>query len=86
MKFLIEGVAIAFASELISIKSRVMEIQQTFTCSKSTMKILEKSEICLMLNMKTPERRHWRYSCVIIVNLEHISHLLQVCLLLTLNR
>ena len=35
--------------------------------------------------MKTPERRHWRRSGVFIVNLEHISHLVLVFLLLTLN-
>ena len=29
--------------------------------------------ICLKLTIKTPERRHWRYSGVFIVNFEHIS-------------
>ena len=33
--------------------------------------------------MKTPERRHWRLSAVFIVNIEHISHLFPVFLLLT---
>ena len=28
-----------------------------------------------ILTIKTPERRHWRRSGVVIVNFEHISHL-----------
>ena len=39
-------------------------------------------EICSKLTIKTPERRHWRSSCVYIVNFEHISHLYLVFLLL----
>ena len=35
--------------------------------------------------MKTPERRHWRLCGVFSVNLEHISHLFLLFLLLTLN-
>ena len=42
-------------------------------------------EICSKLTIKTPERRHWRRSGVFIVNFEHISHLVPVFLLLTLN-
>ena len=42
-------------------------------------------EICPKLTIKTPERRHWRHSGVFIVNSEHISHLVLVFLLLTLN-
>ena len=38
--------------------------------------------ICSKLTIKTPERRHWR---IFIVNFEHISHLVLVFLLLTLN-
>ena len=29
----------------------------------------------LKVNNKTPKQRHWRRSCVFIVNFEHISHL-----------
>ena len=43
-------------------------------------------EICSKLTVKTPERRYWRRSSVFIVNFEHISHLVQVFLLLTLSR
>ena len=43
-------------------------------------------EICSKLTIKTPERRQWRRSGVFIVNFEHISHLVLVFLLLTLNR
>ena len=30
-------------------------------------------EICSKLTIKTPERRHWRRSCVVIVNFEHFT-------------
>ena len=43
-------------------------------------------EICSKLTIKIPERRHWRRSGIFIVNLEHISHLVLVFLLLTLSR
>ena len=42
--------------------------------------------ICSKLTIITPERRHWSRSGVFIVNLEHISHLVLVFLLLTLSR
>ena len=45
-----------------------------------------RSEIRSKLAIKTPERRHWRRSGVFIVNFEHISQLVLVFLLLTLNR
>ena len=43
-------------------------------------------ETCSKLTIKTPERRHWRRSGVVIVNFEHISHLVQVFLVLTRSR
>ena len=43
-------------------------------------------EICSKLIIKTLERRHRRRSGVFIVNFEHISHLVLVCLLLTLKK
>ena len=43
-------------------------------------------EICSKLRIKTPERPHWRSSCVFIVNFQHISHFVLAFLLLTLNR
>ena len=42
-------------------------------------------EICSKLTIKAPERRQWRHSGIIIVNFEHISHLVLVFLLLILN-
>ena len=42
-------------------------------------------EICSKLTIKTRERCHWRRSGVLIVNFEHISLLVLVFLLLTLN-
>ena len=42
-------------------------------------------EICSKLTIMRPERRQWSHSGVIIVNFEHISHLVLVFLLLTLN-
>ena len=50
------------------------------TCSNLTIKIPERR-----LVIKIRERRHWRCSGVFIVNFEHISHLVLVFLLLTLN-
>ena len=43
-------------------------------------------EICSELTIKTPERRDRRRSGGFIVNFEHISHLVLLFLLLTLNR
>ena len=47
---------------------------------------ITRCEIYSKLPIKTPERRHWRRSGVVIVNFEHISHLVLVLLLLTLSR
>ena len=44
-----------------------------------------RSEICSKLTVKTPARRQKRRSGVFIVNSEHISHLVLVFPLLTLN-
>ena len=41
--------------------------------------------MCSKLTIKTPEGRHWRPTDVFIVNFEHISYLVLVILLLTLN-
>ena len=54
--------------------------QQTFTCSKSTIKTLSRCDICLKITMKTPEWCHWRCSGIFLVNFEHISHLFLVSL------
>ena len=43
-------------------------------------------EICLKLIIKTPERRHWRRSDILIVNFEQILHMALVLLLLPLNK
>ena len=43
-------------------------------------------EICSNLTIKKPELRQWRCSGVFMVNFEHISRLVLVFLLLTLNR
>ena len=40
-------------------------------------------EICSELTIKTPELRQWRHPGFLIVNIEHISHLIVVFLLLT---
>ena len=42
-------------------------------------------EICSKLTIKIPERRQWRCSGIFIVTFEHITHLVLVFLLLTLN-
>ena len=54
-------------------------------CSKLTIKTLEQRKICSKLTIKTPEQRQWRRSGVLIVNFDHISHLVLVFLLLTLE-
>ena len=57
--------------------------QLIFTCSKSTIEIIEKGcEIYLKLTIETPERHHWRSSDVFIIDFEHISDLFLVFLLL----
>ena len=49
-------------------------IQLIFTCSKSTIAILEKKcEVCSNLTIKTSEPRHWRRSGVFNVNFEHMA-------------
>ena len=46
----------------------------------------KKCEICSKLTLKTPERCQRRLSVAFVVNFEHISHLLLMFLLLTLNK
>ena len=43
-------------------------------------------EICSKLTTNTPEQRKWHCSGVFIVNLEHMSHLAVMILLLALNK
>ena len=51
------------------------------------MEVLEKGEICSKLTIKTPERRQGRCSGgFIVVNFEHISHLVLLFLLLNLRK
>ena len=52
----------------------------------STIKTQEQDVKYALLRIKTPERRHWRRSGVLMINSEHISHFVSVFLLLTLNR
>ena len=61
--------------------------QLTFTFSKSAMETIDKRcEICSKLTMKTQERHQSSNSGNFIVNLERISHLFLVFLLLNLNK
>ena len=46
----------------------------------------KRCEIDSKLTVKTSERRHLHYSGVFLVNLEHMSHLFLVFLLLTLHK
>ena len=57
-----------------------------FTCSKSIIEKKEMYEICSKLIIEIPERRHWRRSCVFMVNFEQISHIVLLFPLLTLNK
>ena len=45
----------------------------------------KRCEICSKLTIKTPEQRQWRRCGVFVVNFEHISYLVPVFLLSTLN-
>ena len=44
-----------------------------------------KSELCPKLNIRTPERHHWRRSSYLVVNFEHISDDVEKFHLLALN-
>ena len=57
--------------------------EQRKICSKLTIKTPEQRKIYSKLTIKTPEQRQWRRSGVLIVNFDHISHLVLVFLLLT---
>ena len=55
--------------------------QPVINFSKLTVETLEEGvKLYSKLTIKTPEQRHWRRSGVFIVNFEHISHLVLVCL------
>ena len=56
----------------------LMTSQPVFTCSKLIIETLEEG-------VKYVQLCHWRRSSIFIVNFEHISHLVLVFLLLTLN-
>ena len=68
------------------LKTQSLITQPGFTCSKLTKENQNRvCEIWSKLTIKIPERCHWRRSGIFIVNFEHISHLVLVFLLLTLN-
>ena len=51
------------------------DARQTNTCLKSPIETLEKGSKYFKVNNEDVRTRHWRRSCVFIVNFEHISHL-----------
>ena len=57
----------------IKTNSSTIGIQQTFTCSKSAIKTLEKSVKWSKLTIETPEPRHGLCSGVFIFNFEKKS-------------
>ena len=59
--------------------------QPTFTCLHLTIETIEKTITCSKLTIKKTEQRQWRLSGIFIDNLEHISRLFPVFLLLTLS-
>ena len=62
-------------------------LQQTFTCSKSTIETFKKRyEICSNFDIKTLERRHWRCISVFVLILNVFHTFFLVLLLLTLKR
>ena len=69
---------------LIWLPSSVPKV--TFSFIVNNRNTRKKGEIWSKLTIKTPERRYRPHSGVFMVNFEHMSHLFQVFLLLTLNR
>ena len=75
-----------------------LAINQTFTSAKYQYSIpiylfkvnnkntRARCKICSKLTINTPKLRQWRRSVAFIVNFEHISHLVLLFVLLTLNR
>ena len=61
---------------------------ESYLCKKSIFlrNTRERCEMCSKLTIKTPKRRQWRRSGILIVKFEHISHLDLVFLMLTLSR
>ena len=64
--------------------SFVLDLASIYLLKVNNRNTRTRCEICSKLTIKTPER-HWRRSGVFIVNFEHISHLVLMFLLLTLN-
>ena len=56
-----------------------------FSCSNLTIKTLEQGVKYVQSQQEIHPKDSWRRSSAFIVNLEHISHLVLVFLLLTLN-
>ena len=76
--------------QILIFNETILNIMTNFPNGTYLLKVNNKStrtrcEICSKLTIKIPERRHWRRSATFIVNFEHISHLVLVFLLLTLN-
>ena len=70
--------------------NKYIRVSECITTSICLLKVNDRNtrsrfEIYSKLTIKTPERHHWRHSGVFIVNFEHISHLVLVFLLITLN-
>ena len=59
--------------------------QQAFAFSKTTVETKIRCKVCPKLIIKTSGRRQW-LSSAFTLNFEHVSHLFQMFLLLTLNR
>ena len=75
---------------MLMITSLVLKYEDSFPANIYLLKFHNRNsrtrcEIYSKLTIKTPERRHWRRTGVFIVNFEHISNLVPVFLLLTLN-
>ena len=69
----------------------VLEYRDCYPASNYMFKVSNRNtrircEICSKLIRKIPERRQWRRSGIFFINFEHISHLVLVFLLLTLDK
>ena len=57
-----------------------------FTCSKSIIEKKRNVWNLFKVDNRDTRRRHWRRSCVFMVNFEQISHIILLFPLLTLNK
>ena len=71
---------------LVSASQSLLNTAGNYMFKVNNRNTVTRCEICSKFSIKTPEQRHWRHSAVFAANFKHISHLVLVFQLLTLNR